>query len=302
MTGVIEVDAELREEIERDDSVVVSLVELSDGNNVWRLTDAPTAVDSRLNPIASTTTRFDPMEGEISVVGLPEQGDNADRDLHQIGLYDPDDVWADRFMENYTRATLELYIMFKRTNFNEYTRALNVYSGKGVQATRRFADDSMQLLLTFGGELSQIDAEFSAVTTHQNQQLRNPLDQSLAFTGKLRTIDWGGTGVVESDVKPFVRGITRYGVARRVNAFDAAGQTYTAPAVNVDLNDVFGGGNLTFSPASGSIRLNAVDVTIPNNPGIANHAAAYTATVTATNSAGSVTVVLWNRVYITTFE
>ena len=300
---MINADAHLREEIERDDSIVVSLVQLQHDGDYYRFADTPEAIDALLDPSTNVTTRFEPLEDEISVIGLPEQSDSPSRDLHQIGLFDPNDVWADRFLDSYTRLLLDLYICFRRANVNEYTRTLHVYSGRGIQAIRRFDEDTMQLLITFGGELTQIDAEFSAITTHQNQLLRNPLDQSLAFAGKLRTIDWGGTGAVDDDVQPFVRGRTQYGITRSsVSSGLAGGQTYTAPAVDVDLNDVFGGGNLTFSPTSGSVRLNAVSVTVPSSPGDNTYSAAYRATVTATNSAGTITVVLWNRVSITTFD
>lgn len=306
MTGaVISADTNLWTEIQREDSIVVSLVQLRKDSAYYRLTDAPQAVDALLDPSTNVRTRFEPLDDEISVVGLPEQGDSPDRDLHQIGLFDPNEVWANRFLNSYTRLFLDLYIMFQRVSVVpvEYTRTLHVYHGRGLQAARRFEDDSMQLLLTFGGELTQIDGEFSAVTTHQNQQLRNPLDQCMTFAGKLRTIDWGGTGAVGDDVKPFVKGRTSYGSYRTINTASASGTTYTAPAVNVNLSDVFGGGSLTFSPASGKVALDAVSVTVPNSDsGEETYSNSASETVTATNSAGALTAVLTNTISITTFS
>lgn len=279
---MIEVSDSLMAEIENDYARMNVLFRFDFNGNIQRITDAASKIETPItidynngNPVFRSDDNGNPIietfissSSEIISLAIPEQKSTLGRDTHQITMYDQDGVWRNRFHTvGYNRVGFDLFIIFLKGDGN-YTETLQIYNGRCVNIESNSGmEEPEQIIITFAGQLEQIDKEKSAVTTDSDQRLRDVDDSCFKFTGLLRDFIWGGDDdVIYENSAPRVIGSRYFNAPKYPVGSGYLGITYTYTFSPIDLDNVFSGNSLIFSIVNdnnNAFSLNGSILTIP---------------------------------------
>ena len=130
----------------------------------------------------------------ITATAMPTRGERINSSTFEIQIADTDAFrWKKYFdIPEYRKTQITVYAFFSDRNGTGITAPRQIFKGT-LSAVGQLFNDSVGRLVTLevSDQLQQLDGEYSAITTKDNQRSRDPLDSSFDFTGVLRELSWG---------------------------------------------------------------------------------------------------------------